>query len=74
MGEEFKDERKTWALGKREMLSSSRKELERTAEVAATARCRMLSGFDDGGGVVLCCRGVVLLISHCVVFVDRELK
>ena len=51
MGEEFNDERKTWALGKREMLSSSRKELERTAEVAATARCRMLSGFDVGGVV-----------------------
>ena len=66
VGEEFKDERKTWALGKREMLSSSRKELERTAEVAATARCRMLSGFD----VYL----VVLLIDHCVVFVDHELK
>ena len=60
MGEEFKDERKTWALGKREMLSSSRKELEQTAEVAATARCRMLSGFDVGGVVdhvvvVMCC-------------------
>ena len=58
--EEFKDERKTWALGKREMLSSSRKELERSAEVAATARCRMLSGFDVGGVVdhvvvVMCC-------------------
>ena len=56
----MKDERKTWALGKREMLSSSRKELERTAEVAATARCRMLSGFDVGGlvdhvVVVMCC-------------------
>ena len=66
VGEEFKDERKTWALGKREMLSSSRKELERTAEVAATARCRMLSGFDV--------YRVVLLIDHCVVFVDHELK
>ena len=59
-GEEFKDERKTWALGKREMLSSSRKELERSAEVAATARCRMLSGFHVGGVVdhvvvVMCC-------------------
>ena len=60
MGEEFKDKRKTWALGKREMLSSSRKELELTAEVAATARCRMLSGFNVGGVVdhvvvVMCC-------------------
>ena len=60
MGEEFKDKRKTWALGKREMLSSSRKELERSAEVAATARCRMLSGFHVGGVVdhvvvVMCC-------------------
>ena len=60
MGEEFKDKRKTWALGKREMLSSSRKELERSAEVANTARSRMLSGFDVGGlvdhvVVVMCC-------------------
>ena len=60
VGEEFKDKRKTWALGKREMLSSSRKELERSAEVAATARCRMLSGFHVGGVVdhvvvVMCC-------------------
>ena len=34
--------KQTSGLGKREMLSSSRKEFDRTAEVAATARCRML--------------------------------
>ena len=34
--------KRTSGLGKREMLSSSRKEFDRTAEVAATARCRML--------------------------------
>ena len=39
---ERKSEKLTSGLGKREMLSSSRKEFDRTAEVAATARCRML--------------------------------